>query len=99
MSALSTSANTVFWRFRRRCAGVFRGTCLLKSRPKTLGEGSGTAATCSKVKSAPEVRARNLRAEEGIRASAVASSFCHKRIMWSLCQQAVKRRKVYSCKL
>lgn len=99
MSALSTSANTVFWRFRRRCAGVFRGTCLLKSRAKTLGEGSGAAATCSKVKSAPEVRAKNVRAEAGMRAVAVASWCCHKIITWSLCQQAVKERKEYSCKL
>ena len=72
MSALSTSANTVFWRFRRRYLGVFRGTCLLKSRAKTLGEGSGAAATCFKVKSAPEVRASNLRAEEGMRPGAAA---------------------------
>lgn len=72
MSPLLMSANTVFWRFRKRFLGVFRGTCLLKSRAKTLGEGSGVAATCFKVKRAPEIKARNLRAEEGMRLGAAA---------------------------
>ena len=50
---------------------MFRGTCLVKSRPKTLGEGSGAAATCLRAKSAPEVRARNLSAEQGMRPDVV----------------------------